>query len=311
MTSRSSRPLRTRPRRLRRRRVALAVACVVLLGGVASAQEREQIDDERAPARPAERRFETGGTKSPLGFSFFGIMPYFDTGPYTTIQRVKGRVGTTFGVEDAPRNTLTNMGWLFELGLAFPAIDALPGDPSLNLFGGVLIPTNESSVIGSRVAITTPAGTNNRLTEQSKMQLEYQTSYRAGLGAEFEFPVMNVDIRVMPGVQYLYLGSRYGAQTASILTFSAFGRDSIMQNAAGKNALVQHFVGPSLKLGTEHIDLGPFRFDVYIEGGLLVDVAGTRRQSRAVDQVGGISTYTWEADSLAGVFNAGMRVRLR
>jgi len=200
------------------------------------------------------------------------------------------------------------MGWLFELGMTSPKIEPFPGDPRLNVFGGILIPTNESSVIGSQVSIE--ALGQDKLTEQTKMQLEYQTSYRMGMGMEFDVEFLEVDLKLMPGVQYLYLGSRYAAQVDSTLVPGNFLLPNETRTSSAKNALVQHFVGPSFKITTEHVDVWRFRVDLYIEGSLLFDVAGTREQSRVVDADGETTTFTWEADPIAGVFNAGLRIRL-
>jgi hypothetical protein len=88
--------------------------------------------------------------KSLLG----GFSPYLSTGPYTTIQRVRASVDTDFGVSERSANTLTNLGWLFELGVRSPRVEELPGQPRFNLAGGILIPMNTSSTIGSSVTIT-------------------------------------------------------------------------------------------------------------------------------------------------------------
>ena len=279
-----------------------ALVCLFLFPASVGAQEGA---DEIAEAPENE---ETGRRGAKQDEGFFGLTPFFNSGPYTTIQRVKGNVATTFGPSDTPRNTLTNMGWLFELGVSSPTLEALPGDPRLNVFAGVLIPTNESSVIGSRIAVT--AFGEDVVTEGTKMQLEYQTSYRAGVGLEFPLQVLGVDLRLMPGAQYLLLGSRYAAQVGSTRVFGDFTIPNETRNSAAKNAFNQHLFGPSLKITTESVDIGAFRFDLYIEGSLLFDVAGTREQSRFVDSDGEISVFTWEASTTAGVFNAGFRILL-
>ena len=281
--------------------IAVALGC---LGGAPAslrAQEVDDVDKNEKTEKVANRRGDRED-------GFYGFMPYFNSGPYTTIQRVKGTISTTFGPFDSPRNTLTNMGWLFELGVSSPKIELLPGDPRLNIFGGILIPTNESSVIGSQVSIE--ALGQDTLTENTKMQLEYQTSYRAGMGMEFDVEFFEVDLKLMPGVQYLYLGSRYAAQVDSTLVPGNFLLPNETRISSAKNALAQHFLGPSLKITTEHVDVWRFRVDLYIEGSLLFDVAGTREQSRFVDTDGETSIFTWEADTTAGVFNAGLRIRL-
>jgi hypothetical protein len=271
----------------------------------------------------AEDEFEDRGSKDGKGEAEAGrFEPYFNSGPYTTIQRVKGDLTTSFGPSSKPRNTLTNMGWLFEIGVAAPAIKALPGAPRLNLFAGLLVPTNESSVIQTTLVKTlvvpgeTPGFDDaGQLAEGTKMALEYQNSYRAGLGAEFTLPFFDLDLTLMPGVQYLYLGSRYTGQVNATFVASVFPEPPLPsldfeRTSSAQNSLVQHLLGPSLKIGTEEVSFGPFLLDLYIEGSLLFDVAGTRRQSTFVDAEGGTSVFTWEAGTTAGVFNAGFRVRI-
>lgn len=280
----------------------LSLALLLATPGMGTEADDADVEEDSTAVRNDRGR---SGSRSERRQQFGGFSPYFSSGPYTTIQRVKGRVATTYGPQDAPRNTLTNLGWLFELGVESPAFERLPGKPRLHAFGGVMIPTNESSVIGSRVVFTTM--NDDRLTEDTKMALEYQTSYRAGLGSEFEIEVLSTRIKLMPGVQYLYLGSRYTAEAESTLVLPT---GNVERRSSAKNALAQHFLGPSLKITTDHVRMGPFLFDVYIEGSLLFDIAGTREQSRFVDGDGEISTFTWEADTTSGVFNAGLRIRL-
>jgi hypothetical protein len=283
--------------------VGLLLAVMSAAPGAVLAEEEDEGD---AVGNSSEEAANEGGwsrreRKEYLG----GFTPYFNTGPYTTIQRVKGNVATTFGPSDTPRNTLTNLGWLFELGVASPAFERVPGKPRLHAFGGILIPTNESSVIGSQATEITTAAV--RIAEDTKMALEYQTSYRAGLGLEFEFEVLDTRLTLKPAVHYLYLGSRYSGRAVSRSFFTS--GTTIELESSAKNALVQHFVGPALKITTEAVDVGPVRLDLFIEGSLLFDVAGTRQQSR-FEGAGQATTFTWEADTAAGVFNAGLRFRI-
>ena len=290
----------------------LWVACFLMMWMSAGTAAADDFDDRGSKGGDREEqkgRFE----------------PYFNSGPYTTIQRVKGDVTTSFGPSSKPRNTLTNMGWLFEIGVAAPKMNAIPGAPRLNLFAGILVPTNESSVLQSTLAKipVIPGETPGfdeagLLAEGTKMQLEYKTSYRAGLGAEFTLPFLGVDFTLMPGVQYLYLGGRYAGQAEANFTANRFPDPEIVppevldfeRTSSAKNSHVQHLLGPSLKIGTEEVALGPFLVDLYIKGSLLFDVAGTRTQSTFVDADAQTSVYTWDAGTTAGVFNAGFRVRI-
>lgn len=286
--------------------VGVLLAVLSVAPGSGRAEVGEADDEAAESSEEAANEVRGRGSRSERRVHLGGFEPYFNAGPYTTIQRVKGNLQTTFGPSDTPRNTLTNLGWLFELGVASPALQRLPGKPRLHAFGGVLIPTNESSVIGSSATEITTAAV--RVAEDTKMSLEYQTSYRAGLGAEFELEVLSTRLTLMPGVQYLYLGSRYtaGAQSRRFFTSGT----TIEVQSLAKNALVQHFFGPSLKITTEAVDVGPIRFDLYVEGSLLFDVTGTRQQSRFEGGPGQVSTFTWEAETTTGVVNAGLRLRL-
>ena len=74
--------------------------------------------------------------------------------------------------------------------------------------------------------------------------------------------------------------------------------------------LVQHFVGPSLRIATEPVDLFGLQADLFIRGALLFDVAGTRRFQNKRDDENRRASFNWEAASSAGLFSAGFRILL-
>lgn len=239
---------------------------------------------------------------------FFGFSPFIMTGPYTTIQRVRASIDTDFNVRDRAANTLTNLGWMIQAGIHAPRLESLPGKPRFEISGGILIPTNASGVVGSKVTITTGMF-NDSLKEETKLAVDYNNSFLAGLGVEFIADFLPVELRVTPGVKYLYLDSRYVGRVESERTFISEA-PPIVRNASAELNLVQHFVGPSLRIATEPMQIFGIEADLFLEGGLFIDVAGTRRMVSQRDSGNRRSSFNWEASSSAGLVTAGFRVLL-
>jgi hypothetical protein len=240
-----------------------------------------------------------------------GFSPYVWAGPYTTIQRAKASVDTDFGPQDKTANTLTNLGWLFQLGVQSPEIGIIPGSPRLDASGGLLVPTNQSSAIGSRVELIT--GTFlDKTREETKLSLDYNNSYRATLALEFTIEdFLPVDFSIAPGAQYLYLDSRWEGLAESERTFPGGLQDPVLRGARTKVNFVQHLFGPSLRLSTAPVDVfGMVQVDVYAEGALLFDLEGTRRTRSLRDAENRRSTFNWETGSTAGLVSLGLRIRL-
>lgn len=237
-----------------------------------------------------------------------GFSPYLSTGPYTTIQRVRASIDTDFGVQERTANTLTNLGWLFELGIRSPRVEVLPGDPRFTVSGGILLPMNISGTIGSSVAII-PGTFNDSLKEETKLAVDYNNSYRTGLGIEFLIDVLPVDLQVSSAIQYLYLDSRYIGNAESERSFISEA-PSIIRNAQAKANLVQHFVGPSLRIATEPVEMLGLKMDLFLEGVLLFDVAGTRESVTKRDEQNRRASFNWEASTSAGMVSAGFRILL-
>ena len=237
-----------------------------------------------------------------------GFSPYFSTGPYTTIQRVRASIDTDFGIAERKANTLTNLGWLFELGIRSPRLEDLPGKPRFGVAGGILLPMNTSGTIGSTVTVT-QGQFNDSLNDETKLVVDYSNSYRVGMGVEFLIEVLPVDLQVTPGVSYLFLDSRYKGDAESVRSFISEA-DPIIRAAEAKVNLVQHFVGPSLRVATEPIEVFGLQADLFLEGVLLIDVAGTRESRTTRDEETRRASFNWEAGTSAGMVSAGFRILL-
>ena len=277
------------------------VAAIVTLSTLFFAAHPVFAETERAGDRDESLRKRRGSL-------FKGWSPYLSTGPYTTIQRVSASIDTDFGVTERSANTLTNLGWIFEAGVQSPRLNEVPGRPRFGVSAGILIPTNTTSTIGSSVEII-KGRFNDSLKEETKLSVDYKNSYRVGFGAEFVFDLLPVEIKFTPGFDYLYLDSRYVGEAESLRSFISEA-DPIIRNARSKVNLVQHFVGPSLRITTEPIDIFSLRADLFIQGSLLFDVAGTRRFRSKRDDENRRASFNWEAGSSAGFFSAGFRILL-
>ena len=235
-----------------------------------------------------------------------GFSPYVTAGPYTTIQRVEASVDTDYGPNDDAANTLTNLGWQFSIGFQTPPLTDKLGKPRLDFSGALLVPTNTSSAISSTVFAE--EGTSN-LKEETKLQVDYNNSYQASLGVEFLNKRLPVDLQIMPGFRYLYLDTRYAGEAESERTFLN-DRDPIIRSGASKVNLVQHFVGPSLRITTETVSIFGLDLDLFIEGTFLIDVNGTDRTREVRNEENRRTTFEWEAEETGGLVSAGLRIRL-
>lgn len=271
--------------------VALSVAPFVALFAAHPVSAESALDEEEAPRNMLR-----------------GFSPYLSTGPYTTIQRVRASISTDFGVNERTANTLTNLGWMIEAGVQSPRFEDLPGKPRFGVAGGILIPMNTTSTIGSSVAIIT-GRFNDSLKEETKLGVDYKNSYRVGFGVEFLLDMLPVELKLTPGFDYLYLDSRYIGQAESVRSFISEA-DPIIRDASAKVNLVQHFVGPSFQIASEPVEAFGLQADLFIKGALLFDVAGTRRFRTTRNDENRRASFNWEASSTAGYFSAGFRILL-
>ncbi|MFK7896553.1 MAG: hypothetical protein AB8G23_11995 [Myxococcota bacterium] len=251
---------------------------------------------------------EPDGEETPRN-RLHGFSPYLTTGPFTTIQRVRASINTDFGIKDRSANTLTNLGWSFEIGVQSPRFEDLPGKPRFGIAGGILIPYNASGTIGSSVAII-QGQFNDKTKEETKLAVDYKNSYRAGIGAEFLSDPLGLNLRFTPGLEYLFLDSRYVGEVSSVRTFIGGIPEDVRRGSRAKADVVQHFFGPSLRVGTEPIEMLGVQADLFIHGSLLFDMAGTRRFRSKRDAGNRRSAFNWEASTTAGYFKAGFRILL-
>jgi hypothetical protein len=121
--------------------------------------------------------------------------------------------------------------------------------------------------------------------------------------------VLPIDLQVTPGFQYLYLDSRYKGEVDSTRTFISEA-PAVTRQAQAKTNLVQHFVGPSLRVSTAPVDLLGLQIDLFLEGVLLLDVDGTRETVTKRDEENRRASFNWEASTSAGMVSAGFRVLL-
>ncbi len=260
-----------------------------------------------ATAYPVFAESESDGEEAPRN-RLHGFSPYLSTGPFTTIQRVRASISTDFGINKRSANTLTNLGWMIEAGVQSPRFEDLPGKPRFGVAAGILLPLNASSTIGSSVEII-QGQFNDKTKEETKLAVDYKNSYRVGFGVELLFDSLPVDLRFTPGLDYLYLDSRYNAEAQSDRTFVS-DAPAIVRGARSKVNLVQHFVGPSLRIATEPVEAFGLKADLFIQGSLLFDVAGTRRFRTTRNAENRRASFNWEASSTAGIFTAGFRILL-
>jgi hypothetical protein len=272
------------------RRLLIALLLVANLGlaFAASARGSARADDEEG--------------------ALWGFSPYFDSGPYAFLQRVEGEVDTDFGPTEKAQNLLTNMGWSFQLGLRSPRLADVPGKPRLDLQGGVLLPTNPSGTISSKVDVSSELAAT--LKEEVKLAVDYNTSYHASLGVEVVVDGLPVEIRITPAVRYLSLTTRLDGLVDSTRSFQGGAQAEIVRNAAVQKNLRQHLLGPSLRVATEPIELWGIEGDLYLEGDLLVDLEGMDESLDAFTEDARRASFRWEADRVAGLVRFGFRLLL-
>lgn len=233
------------------------------------------------------------------GFSLFA-----DAGPHVIVQRAKGSAGSSFGVSGEQANIVTNMN--FRLGgIKGPTLEFIPGRPRAVVWAAALLPLNESSTIGT--AFIEGDDPNVERIELTKFTIEYKTSALAGVGLEFEIPVLDSEIHVTPAVEMLHLEGRY---TGEIALDSNFGGVQTNFAVRRKTETTQHFVGPTLRVATPtFVFRDAVAIDFSLDTSLLVDVAGTRETFGGVGENGGTGRFSMETGS--GVIQVGLSLQVR
>lgn len=231
---------------------------------------------------------------------------FLDAAPHVVIQRAKSGVSTNFGLTSNKANIVTNMTFRLGGGLKGPAIEAIPGKPRPVVWGAALVPLNESSTIGARFFLD-ESRPGFQSIEFSKFSIEYQTSGIVGLGIEFEVPILSEGaISITPALESLHLVTRYVGE-ADIQTNSL--GNSEVHDVRLKDEITQHFLGPSLRIGAPAIVVRGVAIHFFVNGSILFDVAGTRRELNARGQNGDSGRFSFETGS--GVVQVGSGIQVR
>lgn len=240
-----------------------------------------------------------------LGAGFSG---FIEAAPHVVVQRARGGGDSNFGESNRKSNIMTNMTFRLGGGFKSPALESVWGRPRVVVFGGVLLPLNESSTIGTEFVETSVPQSGVELIEFSKFTIEYQTSGAAGLGLEFTVPVFDSEITVRPAVESLHMVSRYVGELFFQRTFIA-GEPDDPREVRVKEEIIQHFLGPSLRIGTPTFRFKGVSFDFFLDTSLLLDVAGTRREVRDSRPNGDTGKFNFETGSGLVQVGTGLQIR--
>ncbi len=236
--------------------------------------------------------------------AFGGFSAYFETGPHVIVQRGRGSVGTNFDYSSRKANYLTNMTIRFVAGLRGPALAEEYGRPRPVLYAGALVPLNESSTIGTILQETSLFGTEQ--IETSKYSIEYQTSAMAGIGIEFEVPIVDEHILLRASLESLHLVSRYVGEAGFEINRQGVSEVHALR---AKQDITQHFLGPALRAGTPTIVFQGVAIQFVLDASLLFDVAGTREKFRATGENGDQGDFSFETGKGLGQISAGLQLR--
>lgn len=238
------------------------------------------------------------------------IQPFVMAGPYVTIQTARASASTTLEIDTREKNTLTGMNFRFLGGLSGPEIAAIPGRPRPVITAAFIVPLNESSTIGGDLSSENLGGSGTRSGE-AKYGIEYTNSYSAGLGLEFKVDVFDRELRLTPGIEYLNSNGRYVGLVEEKQTTILPELEIITRRARTKRILDQHLLGPSFRLSTEGVKIAALWIDFYVEGALLIDIAGTREKAFVDfgDADGNRASFNFEMGRGSGQINAGLQIR--
>lgn len=237
-----------------------------------------------------------------------GFSAFVEASPHVVVQRARGGGESNFGEPNRKSNIVTNMTFRIGGGFKSPALESVWGRPRVVVFGAVLVPLNESSTIGTEFVETSVPQSGTELIEFSKFTIEYQTSGAAGLGLEFSVPVLDSEITIRPGVESLHLKSRYVGELFFQRTF-IIGEPDPPQEVRVKEVIMQHFFGPSLRIGSPTFQFKGVSFDFFLDTSLLLDVAGTRTETRDTQPNGDRGDFTFETGSGLVQVGTGFQIR--
>lgn len=237
-----------------------------------------------------------------------GFSGFVEAAPHVVIQRARGSIGTNFTLTARKSNYVTNMTFRLGGGLKGPAVERLWGRPRPVIYAGVLLPLNESSTIGSQLIESNPPGFE--VVEGAKFSIEYQTSGMAGLGLEFVVPVFDSEIAITPAVESLHLATRYAGQASYTVTASSPAIPDEIHELRGKGDLVQHFLGPAIRVSTPTVVIrGGIAIDFFLGASLLFDVAGTRDRFAVQGEDDDRGAFNFETGTGAAQLSSGLQIR--
>ena len=166
------------------------------------------------------------------------------------VQEFRATGATTFGAVHGGTNTLSNLMFRAEAGVASPEIDIIPGHPRLALRGGISTPLRETSTVTSSQAVV------DDLELGTELFVSWRSMWHAGIDLRFDLSIADHIVSIQPGIEYL--GSRLRYEPS--FTFRAQpGSDAAQQTPNPFNPPripfdgrssphVYHFVGPSLSI---------------------------------------------------------------
>jgi len=229
---------------------------------------------------------------------------FLEAAPHVVVQRGRGSLGSNFDFSARKSNILTNMTFKLGGGVKAPALDRILGRPRPVVYGGVLLPLNESSTIGTSLIETSTPGFEQ--VEFSKFAIEYQTSGLTGIGLEFEIPILDTAISLTPSLQSLHLVTRYAGQASLQINGLGFNESHVVK---GKKKITQHFLGPAVRLAAPRVVIRGFAIDFFLESSLLVDVAGTRKEFVVIGENGDRGEFTFEGGGGVVQVASGLTIR--
>lgn len=239
---------------------------------------------------------------------FGGWSAAFEIGPHVIVQRARGSLDTNFDYSRRKANNLSSLNMRLGAEILAPEL----GSPSVRfrpvVYGGLLLPLNESSTVGAELIQSTLQ--TFQLTEEAKFSVEYQVSGLVGLGVEFRVPVLDSEITIRPAIESLHLSTRYAGLGGTVEDPFAPNLPTIEHEVRGQKEIMQHFVGPSLRVGSPDFHFRGVILDFHLGASLVFDVAGTRKKFRVVEPSGDRADFNFETGTGAAQVGLGLRIRV-
>ncbi|MBK7949693.1 MAG: hypothetical protein IPK00_13345 [Deltaproteobacteria bacterium] len=210
-------------------------------------------------ARAAEAEFEAeeGVAKSRLG----DWSPALNVEFGIHAQELKATGDTTFGARDRGTNTVSTLFARIEAAVASPPLAFVPGSPRLVLRGGGSIPLRETgaTIISSQRIEGAEFGTD--------ISTSFKDMWHAAVDLRFRLPIPGQTILIRPGFEYLQ--SRFRLEPA--FTFRPQptpGNENppTLDFKSRSDSDVHRFVGPTLAVEGNVLQVGPVEIDVFLQG---------------------------------------------